>query len=89
MGKLELTLALFKPDIALNETVVNSIKQLITAHKFTIVRSKVTRMTLDQAKSFYQVHESKKWLLRENAIVLDLVTLLIKCLVFLNRKVLL
>ena len=60
MGKLELTLALFKPDIALNETVVNSIKQLLAAHKFTIVRSKLTRMTLDQAKAFYQVHESKR-----------------------------
>lgn len=60
MSKLELTLALFKPDIALNETVVSSIKQLLSAHKFTIVRSKLTRMTLDQAKTFYQVHESRQ-----------------------------
>lgn len=82
MSKLQLTLAIFKPDISKNEKAVSvswflflkqnktknslninlnfkAIRNIILENKFLFIRTKFTKLTLDQAKEFYKVHESK------------------------------
>ncbi|RNA30715.1 nucleoside diphosphate kinase 6-like [Brachionus plicatilis] len=59
MNKLQLTLAIFKPDISLNERAVSEIRKIILKDNYLFVRTKFHKMTLEKAKEFYKVHEKK------------------------------
>ncbi len=83
-SKIQLTLALLKPDISLNEKAVTvnkinsltimlnniilhsslfffckqEIHRIISNNNFIFVKSKMIKLTKDEAKDFYKLHES-------------------------------
>ncbi|CAF0711471.1 unnamed protein product [Brachionus calyciflorus] len=59
MNKLQLTLAVLKPDISLNEKAVSEIRKIILQDNYLFIRTKFHKLTLNQAKDFYKVHEKK------------------------------
>ncbi|KAK6626628.1 hypothetical protein RUM44_009104 [Polyplax serrata] len=57
--KLELTFAILKPHVAAVPFRLQDIHSKILANGFYIVRTKKQRITLDQAKEFYDEHREK------------------------------
>jgi nucleoside-diphosphate kinase len=55
---MERTLAIIKPD-AVKKRIIGKIVGRIEEEGFGIVRMKLVRMTLDEAKGFYIVHKDK------------------------------
>ncbi len=53
-----LTLSFFAIN-QLNLFNFKAIRNIILENKFLFIRTKFTKLTLDQAKQFYKVHESK------------------------------
>lgn len=90
MKKLQLTLALCKPDITVNDFGVKvdlshlssiiytklfinflnqkAIRDMIQRNNFYFIKSKKTKLTLEDAMKFYKEHESKNYL--HNSILL-------------------
>ncbi|XP_064084842.1 nucleoside diphosphate kinase-like isoform X1 [Macrobrachium nipponense] len=58
-GPLQLTLALFKPDITRVPYVVKAIQQKIIEEEFFVVRHKEVRLHRDQTEKFYAEHRGK------------------------------
>jgi nucleoside-diphosphate kinase len=56
----EKTLAIIKPD-AFKKKIVGKIIQRIEDEGFEIVRLKLIRLTLEEAKGFYIIHKDKKF----------------------------
>ena len=63
-SKLQLTLALLKPDISLNERAVSEIIRMMAEKNYVFVKSKMIKLSIDQAKDFYKVHESNLWIMK-------------------------
>ncbi|XP_065325171.1 nucleoside diphosphate kinase 6-like isoform X2 [Gordionus sp. m RMFG-2023] len=74
--KLELTLAVLKPDILSKRYVKEEIKKIILKNNFYFIKSKTFKPTRDSMEKFYSMHKgiliapiSSYILARENAIV--------------------
>ncbi|MDR0942890.1 MAG: nucleoside-diphosphate kinase [Holosporales bacterium] len=55
---VERTFSMIKPD-ATNRNLTGKINSMIESAGFRIIAQKKTRMTLEQAKKFYEVHKDK------------------------------
>ncbi|KAK7071022.1 Nucleoside diphosphate kinase 6 [Halocaridina rubra] len=58
-GSLQLTLALFKPDITRVPHVLKAIRQRIVEEEFFIIRNKELRLTREETEQFYIEHQGK------------------------------
>ncbi|KAK2167497.1 hypothetical protein LSH36_27g09046 [Paralvinella palmiformis] len=56
-NKFQLTLALIKPDAALNPIAMKGIEKIILHNKFQIIRSKNLTLSRSSAENFYAEHE--------------------------------
>lgn len=59
MGNFQLTLAILKPDVVGIPFLCQHIKQLMLNRGFLFVRSRVTQLSLEDAKNFYSEHRDK------------------------------
>ena len=57
--KLQLTLAILKPDLIANPAAKVDIIDTIIRHKFYIIKTDMLRLSKNQAKQFYGEHEGK------------------------------
>ncbi|RWS30342.1 hypothetical protein B4U80_02899 [Leptotrombidium deliense] len=57
--KLELTLAILKPDLCRNPDHVKAVKQIILNNGFYFIRSKSEHLSPFEAKQFYDEHKEK------------------------------
>lgn len=57
--RLQLTLAMIKPDASSSPYVVQRIRDIILRNNFYVVRTKQCKLTLDEAKEFYHSHSDK------------------------------
>ncbi|XP_018322210.1 nucleoside diphosphate kinase 6-like [Agrilus planipennis] len=59
MGYLELTLAILKPNVAVNPVAIKFVKNLIITSNFKIVRSKRQKCKIKELQLFYEEHKDK------------------------------
>lgn len=57
--RLELTLALIKPDATSSPHVVQSIRDIILNNGFYVIRSRHCKLTLAEAQAFYYAHRDR------------------------------
>eukprot|EP00088_Acartia_fossae_P054801 TRINITY_DN6325_c0_g1_i8.p1 TRINITY_DN6325_c0_g1~~TRINITY_DN6325_c0_g1_i8.p1 ORF type:complete len:211 (+),score=11.63 TRINITY_DN6325_c0_g1_i8:39-635(+) len=57
--KLELTLAILKPDLTQHKQHLNEVRQMIVDNDFLIVRSKIMKLNRSKAEEFYEEHRGK------------------------------
>lgn len=59
MSKLQLTLALFKPDVSSNPVVLKQLRSILTKNNFIVAQESSVIWDRCQAESFYAEHKSK------------------------------
>merc|ERR1712038_255882 len=59
MARLQLTLALIKPDLTAQPHLVTAVRNIILANNFYMVRSQQMRLTRADAERFYAEHDGK------------------------------
>lgn len=59
LSRLQLTLAIVKPDVATQPAILNQIRQIILENKFYFIRTKVLALASTQAEKFYEEHKGK------------------------------
>jgi len=57
--KLELTLAILKPDISSNPLAVEAVRDIVLKNGFYFIRTKHVKLNRDQAGEFYKEHKGK------------------------------
>ena len=58
-SRLQLTLAVLKPDVVANPIVHSQIKHLILDHNFLLVKSRKLQLSREKAREFYAEHREK------------------------------
>ncbi|XP_064605485.1 nucleoside diphosphate kinase 6-like [Liolophura sinensis] len=64
LKRLQLTLAIFKPDITAQPHIIKEVRSMLLQHKFYFIRSKELRLSRQRAEEFYQEHKGKFFLNR-------------------------
>ena len=59
MRKLQLTLAIFKPDLTLRPYSVEFVRDIILKNDFIFIRSKFEHLSRSKVENFYKEHEAK------------------------------
>ncbi|XP_036362588.1 nucleoside diphosphate kinase 6 isoform X1 [Octopus sinensis] len=58
-NKLQLTLAILKPDCMACPHIISEIRRIMLENEFWLVRTKMVKLSREQAEEFYSVHQEK------------------------------
>ncbi|GAB1603517.1 nucleoside diphosphate kinase 6-like [Argonauta hians] len=58
-NKLQLTLAILKPDCMACPHIISEIRRIILENEFWFVRTKVVKLSREEAEHFYRIHQDK------------------------------
>ena len=56
-GRLQITLALLKPDLVMRPVSAKAVREMIIGDGFYIVRSAIIRLSVPEAERFYEEHK--------------------------------
>lgn len=59
IGRLQLTLAILKPDLTKMPYSLEHVRSMILAKDFVVIRSLLTKMSVQRAQQFYAEHEGR------------------------------